>query len=67
MARALDARKFDASESYYHNNTNRIYWYVCENLTSRICLLELDARKFSCVKISMFTITIYHISPMDKC
>ena len=53
--RALDARKFDVSEKYYHNRTNRINWYVRENLTPRICLLTLDARKFSCVKIPTFT------------
>ena len=27
-----------------------------ENLTARICLIGLDARKFSCAKISMFTV-----------
>ena len=42
---ALDARKFDVSENYYHNRTNRINWYMRENLTTRICLLMLDARK----------------------
>ena len=29
--RALDARKFDVSENYYHNGTNRINLYVGEN------------------------------------
>ena len=29
--RALDARKFDVSENYYHNGTNRINWHVCKN------------------------------------
>ena len=27
-----------------------------ENLTARICVLGLDARKFICVKISTFTV-----------
>ena len=45
------------SENHYHNNTNRINWYVRENLTTRICLLMLDAHKFSCVKISTFTVS----------
>ena len=49
--RALDARKFDGSENYYHNRTNRINWYMCENLAARICLLLHDVRKFSCAKI----------------
>ena len=49
--RALDARKFDGSENYYHNRTNRINWYMRENLAARICLLLHDVRKFSCAKI----------------
>ena len=28
-----------------------------ENLTARICLIGLDAEKFSCAKISTFTVT----------
>ena len=54
--RALDARKFDVGENYYHNRTNRINWYVREDLPARICLLKLDARKFTCVKICTFTV-----------
>ena len=33
--RALYARKFDVSENYYHNRTNRINWYMGENLAAR--------------------------------
>ena len=51
----LDARKFDASEHYYHNRASRINWYVRENLAARICLLMLDAQKFSCAKICTST------------
>ena len=29
--RAVDARKFDVSENYYHNRTDRINWHVHEN------------------------------------
>ena len=29
--RAIDARKFNVSENYYHNRTNRINWHVREN------------------------------------
>ena len=54
--KALDARKFVSSENYYHNRTNRINWYVRENFTARICVLLLDARKFSCAKICTFTV-----------
>ena len=28
---AVDARKFDVSENYYHNRTDRIKWHVREN------------------------------------
>ena len=54
--RALDARKFDVRENYYHNRRNRIYWYVREKLAAGICLLVIDARKFSCAKICTFTV-----------
>ena len=53
---ALDARKFDVSENYNHNRTNRTKQHMRENLTGRIFLIGLDARKFSCVKISTFTV-----------
>ena len=39
---ALNAKKLDASENFYHNKTNIINWYVRENLTLQICLLGLD-------------------------
>ena len=29
--RAIDTRKFDVSENYNQNRTNRIKWYVREN------------------------------------
>ena len=32
--RALDAPKFDVCENYNHDRTNRIKWYVRENLTT---------------------------------
>ena len=54
--RALSARKFDVSENYNHNRTNRIKWYVRENQTTRILLLGLDARTFIWPKISTFTV-----------
>ena len=30
-----------------------------ENLTAQICVIGLDARKFSCAKISTFTVCMY--------
>ena len=56
---ALDARKFDVSENYNHNRTNRNKQHMRENLTARIFLIGLDARKFSCAKISTFTVIGY--------
>ena len=53
---ALDARKFDVSENDNHNRTNRNIQHLRENLTVRIFLIGLDARKFSCAKISTFTV-----------
>ena len=29
--KAVEARKFDVSENYYHNRTNRINWHVREH------------------------------------
>ena len=50
--RALDARKFNVSENYNQNRTNRNKQHMRENLTARICVTGLDARKFSLAKIS---------------
>ena len=58
LRRALDARKYDVSENYNHNRTNRNKQHMRENLTARICVIGLDARKFSCAKISTFTVVI---------
>ena len=41
--RALDARKFDVSENYTHDSTNRNKSHLRENLTVRICIIGLDA------------------------
>ena len=48
--RALDARKLDVRENCYYNRTTRMNWYARENLTTRIALLIINARKFSCAK-----------------
>ena len=48
-------RKCIVSENYNHNITNRIKWHGL--LTTQICFLGLDARKFSCANIS--TVTVY--------
>ena len=56
--RASDARKFDVSENYNHNRTNRKKQDMREDLTAQLCLIGLDARKFSCAKISTFTVLI---------
>ena len=42
--RALDTRKFYASENYNHNKTNGNKQHMRENLTARLCLIGLDAK-----------------------
>ena len=39
--RASDARKFDVSENYNQNRTNRNKEHMRENLTARMCLIGL--------------------------
>ena len=54
--RASDARKLDVRQNYNHNRTNRNKQHMRENLTAQICFIGLDVRKFSCAKISTFTV-----------
>ena len=53
---ALDARKYDVSEKMKHYRSNRINYKMRENLSTR---KWLDARKFSCAKISTFTVVSF--------
>ena len=53
---ALDARKYDVSEKMKHYRSNRINYKMRENLSTRKCHQGLDARKFSCAKISTLTV-----------
>ena len=59
--KALDACKFHVSENCYHNCTNRINWYMRKNLALQICLLGLNAQKFTYMKNTVFT-HFYHNS-----
>ena len=54
--RALNAHKLDVSKNCDCKRTNRNKQHMRENLTARICLKGLDAQKFSCAKISTFTV-----------
>ena len=56
---ALCARKYDVSEKINQTRTKRTNIYLREILVARKCLLRLDARKFSCAKISTFTVLVY--------
>ena len=56
FAQGFRSRKFDVSKNYNQNRTNRNKQHMRENLTARICVIGLDARKFSCAKISTFTV-----------
>ena len=52
------------SENYDHNRTNRNKRHMHKNLTARTCVIGLDARKFSCAKISTFTV-YFNIPKVD--
>ena len=56
---ALDARKYDVNEKMKHYRSNRIYYKMRENLSTRKCHQGLDVRKFRCAKISTFTVYKY--------
>ena len=59
---ALCARIYDVSEKINQTRTKRTNTYLREVLGARKCLLRLDARKFSCAKISTFTVGPYWLS-----
>ena len=52
----LHARKYDVSEKINQTSIERTNSYLRENLVARKCSLRLYARKFSCAKISTFTV-----------
>ena len=54
--RVLEAQKYDVSEKINHYRADRVNCPMRENLSMRKCRLGLDARKFSCAKISTFTV-----------
>ena len=56
---ALYARKYDVSEKINQNSTKRTNSYLRNNSDAPNCLLWPDARKFSCAKISTFT--VFHL------
>ena len=61
---ALDARKYDVSEKINQNSTNRTYCLLRKKLVTQKRLLRLDARKFSCAKISTFTVVLVERVPV---
>ena len=50
------ARKYDVSENLNHYRLDRIRYKMRENMFTRKGHIWLDARKFSCAKISTFTV-----------
>ena len=50
------AQKYDVSENLNHNRLDRIRYKMCENMSTRKGHIWLDVRKFSCAKISTFTV-----------
>ena len=50
------ARKYDVSENLNHYRLDGIRYKIRENVSTRKGHIGLDARKFSCAKISTFTV-----------
>ena len=50
------ARKYDVSENLNHYRLDRIRYKMRDNISTRNGHIWLDARKFSCAKISSFTV-----------
>ena len=55
------ARKYDVSENLNHYRLDRIRYKMRENMSTRKGHIWLDARKFSCAKISTFTVLYIHV------
>ena len=51
-----NARKYDVSENLNHYRLDGIRHKMRENMSTRKGHIGLDARKFSCAKISTFTV-----------
>ena len=50
------ARKYDVSENLNHYRLDGIRYKIRENMSTRKGHIGLDAREFSCAKISTFTV-----------
>ena len=53
-----NARKYDVSENLNHYRLDGIRHEMRENMSTRKGHIGLDARKFSCAKISTFTVVL---------
>ena len=53
------ARKYDVSENLNHYRLEGIRYKMCENMSARKGHIGLGARKFSCTKISTFTVLLF--------
>ena len=56
------ARKYDVSENLNHYRLDGIRYKMRENISTRKGHIWLDARKFSCAKISTFTVLMRSIN-----
>ena len=50
---------YDVSENLNHYSLDGIRYKISENMSTRKAHIGLDARKFSCAKISTFTVHNY--------
>ena len=58
LRRVLYAQKYNVSEKINRDRSNRINCYMCENLPMRKWHIGLGAGRFSCTKISRFTVFV---------
>ena len=54
------ARKYDVSENLNHYRLDGIRYKMRKNMSTRKGHIGLGARKFSCAKISTFTVFWFH-------
>ena len=58
------SRKYDVSANLNHYRLDGIRYKIRENVSTRKGHIGLDARKFSCAKISTFTVPILCMEKM---
>ena len=60
------ARKYDVSENLNHYRLDGIRYKIRKKLSTRKGQIGLDARKFSCAKISTYSTVFYYWAPLGS-